>query len=1063
MSQSSKNPYVWLNPNREPYCQPTSQSHQLLGPGSNHGRSMGLSVTFGVSGGLIQSREPRITCPQEQLHCVNLSNIGSQIEKDDKSSLEGLIALTRKDVVDDGLEGKWVGLGEAHQTEVKIKLEEEAQTIMDAVESAHDPELRIKVEKTEDAEEVVSSFCEWTVDSKSSLSGLREDKSLLGPEQITQKVFSSSSNIPVQISIRSEAATHSREYPGHTARPQVPLAASHSMMRPTWFPAPRRFPRLPPPFPKPRHFRAWHQQSAPWAFVRPVNRYTTFPVVRTASNIERPKLKQTAECKTTENKTTQNNTMVSEATEKILMEKKKTEENMTKKKKKKKKKMENTEEAVSSELQTVWQMTKIKQFGQKLGPLCLKRKKTKTLNHFLKLGVSNLLIDQLPRCKPDDELMSYLHSTLQAYLPPEWLLEFYYIMEVGVVSAQVTVSDRLLQVYFPFAAFQAIVALPPGKFARDILQCSDMKAYQGKTFPMRVLKENLGSSPLMFFRGMMEIIDKAAAINGGKTVFFKTITEEEVAELKNTFRNRQAVQYFMPLHGKLFIEFSTLEDADQFGLQLSQRNLQVGKAIYRLGFTSCGVMECSDSPFWVTIPMHPFLFPTVTSSFVIPEHKTVRSMADIEAVVSRGDCGKFRTVMFTNLPQECNAHCAIKKVVQFHLTKVTPQFDNYCIIVLPLQRRAFVHFEDWESCSSCLRDFIQNPKFCLHLVTQSMCPQFDEDTMYQSLMALSNTPVHDPHSLSERLLVVSVDVDIVFKEKDIHEVVDKVTSVRPFASFLPLGNRICIEMVNSDDAIQLVENYRTMSFPPKYAMWPITNFESCQDMAKRMKGLRSEAHEVEPARADVMAPVNTPAGAAESPILEVQELELDIDGEEVEYQMIDSVAGETSVTTMRQSSSNWDSNASSISAPDTKEESVNVEHKELLLLIDEGDKDPAHDGGIEISGSARTRVMKRSPVLFEKRKSEMAGPQAKRSCPPPPCDTAAFRLPAFTPNNPLGQEFIHLRSGFSCSLCSVFVLSKSTVEEHCCSQMHHANLKNYYLKLQHMNEEEDRLACPSTR
>ncbi|KAM8881564.1 uncharacterized protein ACB058_001721 isoform 2-T2 [Synchiropus picturatus] len=211
-----------------------------------------------------------------------------------------------------------------------------------------------------------------------------------------------------------------------------------------------------------------------------------------------------------------------------------------------------------------------------------------------------------------------------------------------------------------------------------------------------------------------------------------------------------------------------------------------------------------------------------------------------------------------------------------------------------------------------------------------------------------------------------------------------------------------------------------------------------------------------------MAPVNTPAGAAESPILEVQELELDIDGEEVEYQMIDSVAGGTSLATKRQSSRNWDSNASSIPAPVTKEESVNVEYKELHLLLDEEDKDPAHDGGIEISGSARTRVMKRSPVLLEKRKSEMAGPQAKRSCPPPACDAAAFRLPAFTPNNPLGQEFIHLRSGFSCSLCSVFVLSKSTVEEHCCSQTHHANLKNYYLKLQHMNEEEDRLSCPST-
>ncbi|KAK6291682.1 hypothetical protein J4Q44_G00374670 [Coregonus suidteri] len=60
-----------------------------------------------------------------------------------------------------------------------------------------------------------------------------------------------------------------------------------------------------------------------------------------------------------------------------------------------------------------------------------------------------------------------------------------------------------------------------------------------------------------------------------------------------------------------------------------------------------------------------------------------------------------------------------------------------------------------------------------------------------------------------------------------------------------------------------------------------------------------------------------------------------------------------------------------------------------------------------------------------------------------------FKLPPFTPDNPIGQDFVVPKTGFFCKLCSLFYGSEDTAKKtHCSSLQHYQNMQKYYLKRQ---------------
>ncbi|XP_036843063.1 zinc finger protein 638 isoform X5 [Oncorhynchus mykiss] len=84
----------------------------------------------------------------------------------------------------------------------------------------------------------------------------------------------------------------------------------------------------------------------------------------------------------------------------------------------------------------------------------------------------------------------------------------------------------------------------------------------------------------------------------------------------------------------------------------------------------------------------------------------------------------------------------------------------------------------------------------------------------------------------------------------------------------------------------------------------------------------------------------------------------------------------------------------------------------------------------------------------EQRREEEEEPELKRCRSESPLITD-FKLPPFSPHNPIGQDFVVPKTGFFCKLCSLFYGSEHTAKKtHCSSLQHYQNMQKYYLKRQ---------------
>ncbi|XP_030635088.1 zinc finger protein 638 [Chanos chanos] len=105
----------------------------------------------------------------------------------------------------------------------------------------------------------------------------------------------------------------------------------------------------------------------------------------------------------------------------------------------------------------------------------------------------------------------------------------------------------------------------------------------------------------------------------------------------------------------------------------------------------------------------------------------------------------------------------------------------------------------------------------------------------------------------------------------------------------------------------------------------------------------------------------------------------------------------------------------------------------------------------ETALSSEPTVDKRKTIKEESKQRREAevkqGPENKRARSQSPLKKD-FTLPPFSPDNPIGLEFVVPKTGFFCQLCSLFYGNEETAKKgHCSSLRHYQNMEKYYKKL----------------
>ncbi|CAN9509327.1 unnamed protein product [Ophioblennius macclurei] len=347
--------------------------------------------------------------------------------------------------------------------------------------------------------------------------------------------------------------------------------------------------------------------------------------------------------------------------------------------------------------------------------------------------------------------------------------------------------------------------------------------------------------PFVFYRFLLRSMGFKTKKNKTCTVYLDNISPSETWTLRNFLRGHDRVVRFLPLLNKVFVAFQTEADADVLVVwssflkktpryRMYRQELQktkgdappprvppgvvAGNWELKAGVVMppkvSAVPQGSVSPFWVTSTSSPFAFATVSPWFNIPDYVTIRNLQDLQKV--NGFCSTLPTVMLTGLPAGDYVHEDVANLTRPYFTKHTPLWLHYSVTVLPLQRRAFVFFNNWDSCRNFMRDHVGDPvsvggqQLSVHYVSINMRPGFTERKMYVSLMKWSNAHVPNPDALEKRLLCVTV---AQMNPEVFGAVLSGVACIAPFLSFLPLANRLCIEMCDSRGVDQVLKKVRS--------------------------------------------------------------------------------------------------------------------------------------------------------------------------------------------------------------------------------------------------------------
>ncbi|XP_024143965.1 uncharacterized protein LOC112156055 isoform X2 [Oryzias melastigma] len=444
----------------------------------------------------------------------------------------------------------------------------------------------------------------------------------------------------------------------------------------------------------------------------------------------------------------------------------------------------------------------------------MKKDSSKETKRLLK--IKQMLISNLPKyhdgCYTQEELAEVLRP---------------FGFELGKNNIYVVPQAQIAVVQMAYSAGlqRAVAASADGVFFKESWLC------------FKALSARINMQPIGFYKSLMKRMSLVTD-DGSSTIFVQNISPREVGELRDALMKIGSVKNFMPLLSKVFIEFESAQDADRLGVWFGLLKRRFGCEVCRLKTptssstalpprlpakalpnsrdivngvfvltTKRDIPEGSTSPFWVPMTTSPYLFPTASAWFIIPSYVTVKETADIKNAAPKSS--KFSTVMLTGLPEGKYMFTDITKRVSPYFPKDNDCFFSSKVVVLPLQRRAFIFFNSWIMCSTFAEDCIKSPflvrdyQLNIHFVLENLHPHSSEEVMYRNLMKLSNGYFPQPACLEERLLLVEIFQTSVFLIK---MVMNAVASIAPFVSFLPLANTIYIEMAEPRGVVDVVNS-----------------------------------------------------------------------------------------------------------------------------------------------------------------------------------------------------------------------------------------------------------------
>ncbi|XP_027893496.1 uncharacterized protein LOC114157028 isoform X2 [Xiphophorus couchianus] len=406
-------------------------------------------------------------------------------------------------------------------------------------------------------------------------------------------------------------------------------------------------------------------------------------------------------------------------------------------------------------------------------------------------------------------------------------------------------------------ACMAFVLMPNHRAAQEATQKESL-TLNGQKLCIQFVVSKIFMAPFEFYKSLMNLVGFPVTDDGTRTIYIENISPSEARDFRETLRKIRHVTNYLPLLNRVFIEFKSGRDADRVGVWYSLLKRCPAHKVYRMKLprststslppkmapnalpdsnivtgavvpaTNCGVPQGSSPPFSVTLTTAPYVFPTESPWFIIPNFTTITTKKNLWTPANNGPGAS--VIMLTGLPEGNYKHEDVAKLVWSYFPKQNLQTLYYNILVLPLQRRAFVFFTDWTLCCSFVEDFFKSPasikdsKLFIHQVLQEMLSGHTEGVMYRNMMKWSNAHVPELEGLAERLVIVVMANISVYL---IIYVLKKVASIAPIISFLPLANRICIEMVDSSSVTKVLE-YTDKDWPN------VQSLESVKSLKQRL-------------------------------------------------------------------------------------------------------------------------------------------------------------------------------------------------------------------------------------